>query len=65
MEKHAADTQGTLFFHRPVYERETDTPDWLEVGIINLDLSLWVEVFDNRSDKAPGSATARVGNGTV
>jgi hypothetical protein len=51
METFAANHPGTLFLHRPVYEQETDTPDWLEVGIIRPDLSLWIEVFDNRSAK--------------
>ena len=35
METFAANHPGTLFFHRPIYERETDTPNWLEVGILD------------------------------
>jgi hypothetical protein len=58
LETFAANHPGTLFFHRPVYEQETDTPGWLEVGIIRPDLSLWIEVFDNRPSSPPASPTA-------
>ena len=49
METFAKDTPGTPFFHRPVYMLESDTPDYLEVGLIRPDGSLWIEVFDNQS----------------
>jgi hypothetical protein len=47
-EQFAAEHPGTLFFHRPIYLSESATPDWLEVGVVREDLSLWCEAFDNR-----------------
>ena len=52
MEQFAAANPGTLFFHRPIYTGETDIPDYLEVGIIRPDFTIWTEPFDNRDSNA-------------
>jgi hypothetical protein len=48
MEHFALKNPGTLYFHRAIYLCESETPDFLQVGIIRPDRSLWVEDFDNR-----------------
>ena len=52
MERFAAENVGTPYFHRAIYLREIDIPDYLEVGIIQPDHSLWNECFDNRDSGA-------------
>ena len=49
METFAQNNPGTPFFNRPVYLLESDTPDFLEVGIVKADSTVWIEVFDNRN----------------
>lgn len=39
---------GIMYFHRAIYLSESDSPDFLEVGIVRSDNSSWIECFDNR-----------------
>ena len=47
MEQFASANPGTQIFHRPIYIGETDIPEYLEVGIIRPDLTVWIDTFDN------------------
>lgn len=52
MERMAAKNAGTAFFHRAIYTCELDVPDYLEVGVVRPDNTLWTEVFDNRDSNS-------------
>lgn len=47
MERYCATHPGTFCFSRPIYADATARPAQLEFGVLRLERSLWVEVFDN------------------
>jgi hypothetical protein len=48
MERYCAAHEGTFFFSRPVYADATARPAEVEFGVLRHDLTLWVELFENR-----------------
>ena len=47
MEKYTREHQDIFYFNRLLYNDHTWIPRWIEFGLVKLDGSLWVEVFDN------------------
>jgi hypothetical protein len=47
MEKYCREQEGTFCFSRPIYADGSNVPRWLEFGVLKVDGTLWVEVFDN------------------
>lgn len=48
MEKYCARNPGTLCFNRPFYSDDSAQPSSFEYGVLKTDLTLWVNVFDNK-----------------
>ncbi len=48
MEAHCCHNPGTFCFSRPIYDDGLSRPAVIEVGLLNVDGSIWVERFDNR-----------------
>jgi hypothetical protein len=47
MERYCATHPGTFCFSRPVYTDETARPTELEFGVLRLERTFWVEIFEN------------------
>jgi hypothetical protein len=52
MERHVADSPGTLYFHRPIYDDHRDIPLALEYGILGDGESWWIDRFQNKNAKS-------------
>lgn len=49
MERHVASTPGTFFYHRPLYDDASWTPDVLEYGVLVGGADWWIGRFHNKS----------------
>lgn len=48
MERYCFENKDVFCFNRPIYLDESSKPAMYEFGILKIDGSIWVEVFDNR-----------------